>query len=137
MAAKTVDWETDTLWERLLGRCVKVTGWMLFDAEHRRHSQNTADARAEVWRATAWEIHPYGDRNIAVVYAPVTHRGRKTALIPSRRIRVTFSFATAPSGFCSCVSAGYYLPCFSKRLRVTFVRCVSGLTDEFLATPLK
>ena len=58
MAVKGVDWETDALRERLLGRCVRVTGWMLFDAEHRRESQNTADAGAEVWRATAWEIHP-------------------------------------------------------------------------------
>jgi hypothetical protein len=58
MATKGVDWETDTLREKLLGRCVKVTGWLLFDAEHRRESQNTADAGAEVWRATAWEIHP-------------------------------------------------------------------------------
>jgi hypothetical protein len=58
MAAKGIDWETDTLRERLLGRCVKVTGWLLFDAEHRRQSQNTADAGAHAWRATAWEIHP-------------------------------------------------------------------------------
>jgi len=58
MAAKGVDWETDTLRERLLGRCVRVTGWLLFDAEHRRESRNTADAGREVWRATAWEIHP-------------------------------------------------------------------------------
>lgn len=58
MAAKGVDWETDTLREKLLGRCVRVAGWLLFDAEHRRESQNTAAAGAEVWRATAWEIHP-------------------------------------------------------------------------------
>jgi hypothetical protein len=58
MAAKGVDWETDTLRDRLLGRCVRVTGWLLFDAEHRRESRNTADAGREVWRATAWEIHP-------------------------------------------------------------------------------
>ncbi|HEY3939499.1 MAG TPA: hypothetical protein VGL97_18855 [Bryobacteraceae bacterium] len=58
MAAKGIDWETDTLREKLLGRCVKVTGWLLFDAEHRRQSANTADAGAKVWRATAWEIHP-------------------------------------------------------------------------------
>jgi hypothetical protein len=58
MAAKGVDWETDTLRERFLGRCIRVTGWLLFDAEHRRASANTADPGAEVWRATAWEIHP-------------------------------------------------------------------------------
>lgn len=58
MAAKGIDWETDTLRERLLGRCVRVSGWLLFDTEHRRESQNTGNGRAEVWRATAWEIHP-------------------------------------------------------------------------------
>ena len=58
MAAKGIDWETDTLREKPLGRCVKVTGWLLFDAEHRRESANTADAGAKAWRATAWEVHP-------------------------------------------------------------------------------
>ena len=58
MAAKGVDWETDALREKLLGHCVRVTGWLMFDAEHRRESQNTSGAGAEVWRATAWEIHP-------------------------------------------------------------------------------
>jgi hypothetical protein len=58
MAAKGIDWETGTLRAKLLGRCAKVTGWLMFDAEHRRQSQNTAGPGSEVWRATAWEIHP-------------------------------------------------------------------------------
>lgn len=58
MAARGIDWKTHTLWEKLLGRFVEVTGWLLFDAEHRRESANTADARARACRATAWEIHP-------------------------------------------------------------------------------
>jgi hypothetical protein len=58
MAAKGVDWETDTLRQTILGRCVRVTGWLLFDAEHARESANTAAAGREVWRATAWEVHP-------------------------------------------------------------------------------
>jgi hypothetical protein len=58
MAARGVDWETESLQNAILGHCVEVTGWMLFDAEHWRESANTALAGREIWRATAWEIHP-------------------------------------------------------------------------------
>ncbi len=53
--------------KRLEGKRVRFTGWMLFDGMHSRESLNTK-ARAhqqcgslpvnEIWRATAWEIHP-------------------------------------------------------------------------------
>lgn len=58
MAAKGLDWSTDELRQDILGRCVRVAGWMLFDAEHARESANTASPGREVWRATAWEVHP-------------------------------------------------------------------------------
>jgi hypothetical protein len=41
-----------------LGRWVRVTGWLLFDAEHANAAENTAPGRARNWRASAWEIHP-------------------------------------------------------------------------------
>jgi hypothetical protein len=58
VAASGTNWETNDLQGTMLGRCVRITGWMLFDAEHRRESANTAVPGASVWRATAWEIHP-------------------------------------------------------------------------------
>jgi len=58
VARSGVDWETDSLRQRLLGRCVRITGWLLFDREHRGQSDNTASSSESVWRATAWEIHP-------------------------------------------------------------------------------
>lgn len=58
MAAKGVDWTTPTLRAKLLGRWIKVTGWLLFDFEHADAAQNTAPGARHVWRATAWEIHP-------------------------------------------------------------------------------
>jgi len=58
MAGKGVDWSTRALRDKLLGRWVRVTGWMLFDAEHKDESENTAPGRARNWRATAWEVHP-------------------------------------------------------------------------------
>ena len=59
MARKRTDWRTCTLRRRLLGRRVRITGWLLFDAEHARNSAHTAgDSAARIWRATAWEIHP-------------------------------------------------------------------------------
>ena len=44
--------------EDLLGRWVRIRGWMLFDVEHQNQSKNTAPGRERNWRATAWEIHP-------------------------------------------------------------------------------
>lgn len=53
------NWSTKALRSQLLGRWVRVTGWLLFDAEHEGQSLNTAGPRArKIWRATAWEIHP-------------------------------------------------------------------------------
>ena len=58
MNQRGVDWSTRALRDRFLGRWVKVRGWMLFDTEHQRESENTAPGRPGNWRATAWEIHP-------------------------------------------------------------------------------
>ncbi len=58
MAAQGVDWSTRALRDKLLGRWIKVRGWMLFDAEHQNESENTAPGRQRNWRATAWEVHP-------------------------------------------------------------------------------
>jgi hypothetical protein len=58
MAAQGMDWSTPALRDRLMGRWIKVRGWMLFDVEHQNASENTAPGRARNWRATAWEIHP-------------------------------------------------------------------------------
>ena len=58
MAARGVDWSTRALRRQLLGRWVRVTGWLLFDAEHAGQAENTEPGRPRDWRATAWEIHP-------------------------------------------------------------------------------
>jgi hypothetical protein len=51
----------------LEGKRVRFTGWMLFDGMHSRESLNTKNRSRqqcgtlpvnEIWRATAWEIHP-------------------------------------------------------------------------------
>jgi hypothetical protein len=64
MAQQGVDWSTRTLRDHLLGRWVRVTGWMLFDVEHKDQAENTAPGRSRNWRATAWEIHPVTDIEI-------------------------------------------------------------------------
>jgi hypothetical protein len=58
MGTQGVDWSTRALRDKYLGRWVKVTGWMLFDVEHKTEAENTAPGRPRNWRATAWEIHP-------------------------------------------------------------------------------
>ncbi len=57
-ASNHVDSSTRNLQRTLRGRHVKVTGWMMFDAQHANASENTAPGNSGNWRATAWEIHP-------------------------------------------------------------------------------
>jgi hypothetical protein len=68
MAAQGVDWSTRALRDKLLGRWIKVRGWMLFDMEHQNESEDTAPGRQRNWRATAWEMHPI--TSIEVVQRP-------------------------------------------------------------------
>jgi hypothetical protein len=58
MQGKGEDWSTKKLRDRLLGRWVTFTGWLLFDEEHDSQAEHTAPGRTRNWRATAWEIHP-------------------------------------------------------------------------------
>ncbi len=64
-AEKGVDWSTPALRDKFFGRWVRVTGWMLFDVEHQTQAENTAPGRPRDWRATAWEIHPITDIEVA------------------------------------------------------------------------
>jgi hypothetical protein len=55
------DWRTPLLRTRLLGRWVKISGWLFYDADHHLESwqvdkTNTLDGSN--WRETGWEIHP-------------------------------------------------------------------------------
>ena len=58
MAAAGIDWSTSTLAQTLVGHRVRVVGWMLFDFQHARESENTNPGNPKNWRATVWEIHP-------------------------------------------------------------------------------
>ena len=58
MKIKNENWSTKSLRDKLLGRWVCFSGWLLFDAEHDNQSENTNPGRDRNWRATAWEIHP-------------------------------------------------------------------------------
>jgi len=62
------NWSTRALRDKLLGRWVKFSGWLIFDAEHANQAENTRPGRESNWRATAWEIHPV--TNIEVVKKP-------------------------------------------------------------------
>lgn len=60
--AKTgADWSTPALRSKLLGRWIKVTGWLLFDEEHTNAAENTNPGGTKNWRVTVWEIHPITD----------------------------------------------------------------------------
>ena len=44
------------------GHDVRITGWLLFDSEHKVNATNTQTLfkgkKHNIWRATCWEIHP-------------------------------------------------------------------------------
>jgi hypothetical protein len=65
MAANGANWSTRALRRDYLGRWVRVTGWLLFDAEHANAAENTAPGRERNWRATAWEVHPIASIEVA------------------------------------------------------------------------
>ena len=39
-------------------REAKLEGWLFYDAEHAKESAHTFKQGSDLWRATAWEIHP-------------------------------------------------------------------------------
>jgi hypothetical protein len=70
-------WTLDWARGNLANHWVRFTGWMLLDGMHSRESFNTKEESQqkcgslevkEIWRATAWEIHPI--TGIEVVHAP-------------------------------------------------------------------
>jgi hypothetical protein len=61
------DWSTRALKKHLLGRRVRITGWLFDDLEHERQAENSNPGAAGNWRATVWEIHPV--TGIAVIPA--------------------------------------------------------------------
>jgi len=44
--------------EGLKGKLVTITGYMFFDQEHKQNAYNTNPKGTDIWRGTAWEIHP-------------------------------------------------------------------------------
>lgn len=42
----------------LVGRWVRIEGWLFFDEHHTEESENFAPGREGNWRASPWEIHP-------------------------------------------------------------------------------
>jgi len=55
--SKGLDWSTANF-HQLVGRRVRVTGWLFDDLEHTNAAENTRPGGAHNWRATVWEIHP-------------------------------------------------------------------------------
>jgi len=58
MAAKNIDWSTETLKFELKGHKIKVAGWLFYDEEHKSQSSATNPTGERNWRASCWEIHP-------------------------------------------------------------------------------
>jgi hypothetical protein len=56
--AQGMDWSHAALARELTGRWCRFEGWLLFDLNHAKESENTRPGGAANWRATAWEIHP-------------------------------------------------------------------------------
>jgi hypothetical protein len=52
------DWSTSALKKALIGKHVRVIGWLFDDLEHRAQAENSNPGGTHNWRATVWEIHP-------------------------------------------------------------------------------
>ncbi|HSE30148.1 MAG TPA: hypothetical protein VLA93_01085 [Pyrinomonadaceae bacterium] len=52
------DWSAETLERTLVGHWCRFEGWLFYDRHHAKEATNTYKEGADVWRATAWEIHP-------------------------------------------------------------------------------
>ena len=57
-AAQGLDWSAETLERTLVGRWCRFEGWLFYDRSHAKEATNTYKEGSDVWRATAWEIHP-------------------------------------------------------------------------------
>jgi len=53
--------------KKLTGKWVKFTGWLTYDYKHRSNARNVKKT-GNIWRATAWEVHPV--TTFKVVSAP-------------------------------------------------------------------
>ena len=58
IATTGVDWSEEALKSTLVGRWCRFEGWLFYDRQHGKESTNTFEQGSDVWRATAWEIHP-------------------------------------------------------------------------------
>jgi hypothetical protein len=56
--SKGLDWSEEALKRTLVGRWCRFEGWLFYDRQHAKESTNTFEQGSDVWRATAWEIHP-------------------------------------------------------------------------------
>ena len=53
-----LDWSAETLERTLVGRWCRFEGWLFYDRHHAKEATNTYKEGSDVWRGTAWEIHP-------------------------------------------------------------------------------
>jgi hypothetical protein len=87
--AAVFDWSTSSLKHQLIGRRVRVTGWLFNDLEHKPQAENSNPGGAHNWRATVWEIHPVTGIQVlpgavAMASAP---SGRATPQRASHKVR--------------------------------------------------
>jgi hypothetical protein len=72
------DWSTAALQgehgsDGIVGKWVRVTGWLFFDEIHERISENTNPGGAHNVRATCWEIHPITALEVLGAAPPGAH----------------------------------------------------------------
>lgn len=61
VASHGIDWTTTGLKSSstgIRGKWVEIEGWLFFDYHHVDEAENTGSGDRNIWRATAWELHP-------------------------------------------------------------------------------
>jgi hypothetical protein len=86
--AVIADWSTAALKKQLLGKRVRITGWLFDDLEHKAEAENSNPGGARNWRATVWEIHPItGITVLPATAAVVTSPAARSSSVPHHRKR--------------------------------------------------
>ena len=101
MKAAGEDWSTAALQgengaDGIVGKWVRITGWLFFDDIHVKIAENTNPGGANNVRATCWEIHPITSLEVLTAPPPSAHELHPDLLVQLQKAHAR-TMAQSPS----------------------------------------
>jgi hypothetical protein len=101
MKAARIDWSTAALQgqteaDGIVGKWVRITGWLFFDEIHLKISENTNPGGSNNIRATCWELHPITSLEVLETPPPSAHELHPDLLAHLQKAQVK-TLAQSPS----------------------------------------